>query len=56
MLRSAPMFSVRSAGQRVTPLLIALVVLAGIIPPAVAQEPVNIVVTIPVLKDLTEQI
>ncbi|ALA56748.1 metal ABC transporter substrate-binding protein [Nitrospira moscoviensis] len=56
MLRSAPMFSVRSAGQRVTPLLIALVMFAGIIPPAVAQEPVNIVVTIPVLKDLTEQV
>jgi ABC-type Zn uptake system ZnuABC Zn-binding protein ZnuA len=55
MVRSAPMFSVSPTRYRLMALLIALLIFAGIWP-AAAQEPINIVVTIPVLKDLTEQV
>ena len=57
MVRSAPMFWGRSARRTLTPLFIALVTVGdGTLSIASAQQPINIVVTIPVLKDLTEQV
>lgn len=56
MLPSAPMFSIKFLQRYGRPLVLATVVASGLATPAhAAQEPINIVVTIPVLKDLAEQ-
>ena len=57
MLRSPPMFLVSHARKLLTAFLILILSSLGPIPSATgAQDPINIVVTIPVLKDLAEQV
>lgn len=57
MLRSASMFFVHHVGSLLAATLISLLSILGIpASAAAAQDPIAIVVTIPVLKDLAEQI
>lgn len=57
MLRSAPMFLVHHVGSLFSAILILILSTLGTLASsAAAQDPIAIVVTIPVLKDLAEQI
>jgi len=57
VLRSPLMFLVSQAGRLFAAILISILVSLGTLPSITeAQDPVNIVVTIPVLKDLAEQV